>query len=475
MLILPMENTFSIRKLPIVTWLLIAVNSIIFFTYSINDDDIFIQATENYVEKGILNYELPLYQSWLQTQEEFESPFLEAEKAEDLNPQEQFAFAFEILINTQYQIDSAPELMEYFDENIELIEQREKIINEEVSQISSRKFGLIPAEPLSIGLISHQFMHGGFMHLLGNMVILLLVGMTVEQLLGSFNYILFYLLAGLMGGITYCLVHGGSYISLVGASGAISGVMGMYVAAYGMKKIRFFYWIAFVFNYFRASALLILPIWIGKELFDYFFTDSNVAYSAHAGGMVVGALLVFIGKISWLKVDEDILENKDEDLEFRKKIQLAYQSISNADFDSARTQLWRLQKQYPNDPRVLDQLVQLESQRPNGKPFHLANIQYLTQALRDGRLDESEIKIFTTYWQVAKPRPMIKNTLLNKVLHKLIAAKQMDLVEKVFKEAADYKLLDKSNRYQILQTLIQFYRGKNPDKAHYYQQQAEQG
>ncbi len=475
MLILPMERTFTLNRLPYMTWGLIVINVAIFFGLTMKDQTIIDDAVESYLEQDILSYELPVYQSWLQNEGQFENEILNLESIEEINEDEKYWIAVGILTNVEYQIAAQEELPEYFESNPELLTERAQIILSDISRVSTFKFGLSPASMASFGLFTHQFMHGGFMHLFGNMVILLLIGMTVEQLLGRFNFLLFYLLSGLAGGITYCLVHAGSYTYLVGASGAISGVMGMYVAAYGMQKIRFFYWIGVYFNYFRASALLILPVWVGKELYDFFVTDSNVAYTAHAGGLIIGAALVWVGKQSWLKVDENELDQKDEDEDFRVKLQSAIASLGKADFDVAKAQLWRLNKQYPERERVLELLIQIEKQHPKGKGFHLASATYFKMALKDGHLDDPEVNLLKEYWSKAQPYPLIKNALLNKLIHKLLARQDHVLAEKLLEGSEQHKLMDNKHRTEVLNTFIRFYQNRDPNKISRYKKMLEPG
>ena len=267
---------------------------------------------------------------------------------------------------------------------------------------------------------------------------------------------LFYLLSGAIGSVAYGLAHFGSPVALVGASGAISGLMGMYVAAYGKRPIRFFYWIGVYFNYIKLPALVMLPIWVGKEIFDFLFTDSNVAYSAHAGGLVTGAALVLVGKSSFARIDEEIIENRDVDREYREDLEYALKLIDHADFPSAKGALQRLLESHPGDSRALFQLVQLEKAQPATKEYHVATFNYLKSVLATGSLSKDALVVIRDYWNCARPGPRIGGQILAKLLNKLIAVGEFDLAKTICDSAEEHQLLDanalqQANTYRLEQ------------------------
>src|SRR5690606_37235329 len=149
---------------------------------------------------------------------------------------------------------------------------------------------------------------------IGNMVVLAVVAVGVEAAIGSFNFLLCYLVCGLVGGLLYTLTNLGSHMPLVGASGSISGVLGMYAAIYGMRKIRFFYSAIFYFGYFTAPALVILPVWILWEVANAIWGDtSGIAYWAHAGGLICGGLGMLALRDKLLQVEETYLDTAPDD------------------------------------------------------------------------------------------------------------------------------------------------------------------
>lgn len=183
-------------------------------------------------------------------------------------------------------------------------------------QLYVTEFGCIPAE-ITRGqdlhtLFSGMFMHGGFMHLLGNMIFLWVFGDNIEAVIGNVRFLLFYLFGGLMAGAAQILLNVDSPIPCVGASGAIAAVMGAYMVMYPKSRIR----MLFVLNLsrFHIPALAFLGFWIAQQLLSgigalpYFggngVDGGGVAYWAHIGGFVAGIGCGFFFRPSALKAQE---------------------------------------------------------------------------------------------------------------------------------------------------------------------------
>ncbi len=442
MLILPMERTFSIRRPPVVTFLFLVANVIVFLVANGSDEETLIAAVEAYDSEQILEIELPLYQAYLKSSAVEDDGWSIPASADDLSDQERFYLAVQMLTDREYSqyLERSTDWFTF--EQLDAVEKKGIIVETFIDRLAYLRYGFIPADFAFLTMFSSQFLHGDLFHLVGNMVILVLIGLTVEQLLGSFNFLLFYLLSGAIGSAAYGLVHLGSPVVLIGASGAISGLMGMYVAAYGKRPIRFFYWIGVYFNYVKLPALLVLPVWVGKEVFDFFFTESNVAYSAHAGGLVAGAALVLVGRSSFARIDTEIIENRDRDLEYREDLEYALQLIDHADFPAAKGALLRLLETYPGDARALYQLVQLEKAQPATKDYHLAAFNYLKTVLPTGSLGKDTLEVIRDYWSCAAPRPRIRGQLLAKLINKLIAVGELGLAKTICESAEEHQLLD---------------------------------
>lgn len=442
MLILPMERTFSLQKAPVVTLVLLLLNVVIFFVTGSSDQAKVKAAVAEYEKADLLEVEYPLFQTYLIRKGDRDNPWWNLESLDKLDKHKRLFLIARMLVDKEYAQFLETNSANRSDTETEALETKHTIVTNYIDRLSSNEYGFIPSGFSPFTLFSYQFLHGGLGHLIGNMIILVLVGLTVEQLLGSFNYLLFYLLSGALGAVVFGLVHLGSPVSLIGASASISGLMGMYVVAYGRRPIRFFYWVGIYFNYVRLPALVMLPIWVGKEIFDFLVSDTGVAYTAHAGGLVAGAALVQIGKSTFVRLDTEVIENRDDEQEYREKLGRALQQIERADLDAAKTALWRLHEQHPDRARILFQLAQLEKLNPAAKPFHVAVYRYLKLILTRGALDTDALALLRHYWEAAAPRPLIKGPLLSKLINKLIAAGELKLADNLCTSAQEHRMLE---------------------------------
>jgi len=141
-------------------------------------------------------------------------------------------------------------------------------------------------------LFTGMFLHGGWLHLIGNMLYLHVFGDDIEQALGRGRYLLFYLLSGLLSAAVYIACNVGSTLPMVGASGAISGVLAAYLMLKPCAKVT----VLVFFRAVRLRAMWVIGLWVGLQLFDIMLADptDEVAYSAHFGGLVAGALLFYV-------------------------------------------------------------------------------------------------------------------------------------------------------------------------------------
>lgn len=160
------------------------------------------------------------------------------------------------------------------------------------------EYALIPARVSAgegmLGLVSSMFLHGGFFHLAGNMLFLFIFGDNIEDEMGHFPYLVFYLVCGLAASALQWASAPQSIVPVVGASGAIAGVMGGYLLLYPKAKVDILIIFVIFFKVFPLPAWIILSLWFALQLFGGFGTpgdEGGVAYWAHAGGFIAGALL----------------------------------------------------------------------------------------------------------------------------------------------------------------------------------------
>lgn len=147
------------------------------------------------------------------------------------------------------------------------------------------------AHPLVFNLIAAMFMHGGILHLLGNMLYLWIFGNNVEDAMGHFRFVLFYLLTGLLASATHIILVPDARIPMIGASGAISGVLGAYFVLFPWAKVHTLIFLFFFITVIRVPAVVILGFWFVLQFLNI-YSHSNVAWFAHIGGALSGVLLV---------------------------------------------------------------------------------------------------------------------------------------------------------------------------------------
>jgi membrane associated rhomboid family serine protease len=153
---------------------------------------------------------------------------------------------------------------------------------------------------LQSGLLS-MFLHGGWMHFLGNMLFLWIFGDNVEDRLGHARYLVFYLLSGYAATLGHFLSSPDSAVPAIGASGAISGVLGAYLFLYPQARIQTLIFFGFFARLTLVPAWVFLPLWFLIQLFSGFASLSmpnaeggGVAFFAHIGGFVAGPVLLFL-------------------------------------------------------------------------------------------------------------------------------------------------------------------------------------
>ena len=172
-------------------------------------------------------------------------------------------------------------------------------------------YGLVPARlvhwddlggPAGVArwlpLVTSQFLHGGFLHLAGNLLYLWIFGDNVEDRLGHVRFLLFYLLCGVAAGLTQVAFDPSSPIPTVGASGAIAGVLGAYLVSFPRARVLTFVPVFFIPWLIEIPAVIFLLLWFGMQVLSGLASfgrelTGGVAWWAHVGGFVTGIALVW--------------------------------------------------------------------------------------------------------------------------------------------------------------------------------------
>jgi membrane associated rhomboid family serine protease len=311
-LILPLHRPLTPATFPFVTTLLVLANVLVFFMLQSGDGEAARRAHLHYVDSGLATLEAPLYQRHLGV----DSPI----GATAQEPTGMFAMQrdgrFRERLEAGELFDDPDAFAAWQARATEFERLRQRVFTDRLSFRSDA--------PRTIPLLGSMFLHGGIEHLLGNMLFLIALGLLVEGPLGGALFAALYLLSGMAAGLAWLAWHGSAPGAVIGASGAIAGLMGAFCVLWGRRQVRFFYWFFVVFDYVRAPALVLLPLWLGWELLQMVLLDgSRVAYSAHAGGIVAGALLAFgVRGLGWQREAwfDEVDDAPDPDLLYRQAL-----------------------------------------------------------------------------------------------------------------------------------------------------------
>ncbi|MBU1637480.1 rhomboid family intramembrane serine protease [bacterium] len=167
------------------------------------------------------------------------------------------------------------------------------------------QFGAVPNQILSpsahlsnlpvhwLPIITSMFLHGGLFHLGGNMLYLWIFGNNIEDRLGHIGFVFFYLAGGIAAAFTHILMQPNSTIPMVGASGAISAVLGAYMILYPRARVVLLIWFFIFIRFVRVPAFLVLGIWFAMQISGVFSSpEASIAWYAHIGGFLAGVILI---------------------------------------------------------------------------------------------------------------------------------------------------------------------------------------
>ena len=212
----------------------------------------------------------------------------------DINPTERFAIVTLVIIVLNiavflYELALGPQAGEMFVDSFALI--------------PARLFSRIPepfhAVPAGAALFTSMFLHGGFLHIAGNMLYLWIFGNNVEDSMGRIRFIVFYFLCGIAAAYSHALANIDSTMPMIGASGAISGVLGAYLVLYPRARVLTLVAFGLYIRTVEVPAMFVLGFWFVLQFLNALLSSGaggGVAWFAHIGGFIAGILLIGIFK-----------------------------------------------------------------------------------------------------------------------------------------------------------------------------------
>jgi len=405
MIIIPFDKKIERDNLPFITFLLIFINVLVYFSFQFNDDDKYGEAINYYYSSSLNKIELPRYKEYLITHGD--SDFVH--QWQDIINKQNSPWFFRMetdknfmvaLKNGQVIIPNDPLYARW--------QEKREALDLQLNQITTYTYSLKSGAPTTITLFSHMFLHGNVSHLVGNMLFLLALGFIVERSIKSRAlYLASYLAGGLGSALFFLPFDTNSLMPSLGASGAIAGLMGMYTVLFHIRKIRFFYFIYVYFDYVKLPAITLLPLWLGFEIYQQisFSNVSNVNYLAHIGGLISGAAIAFVlSKFFPKTINHDYLNENDNKAEFEASLDKADAFIRELNHEKAVPILQTLYAESPDNREVLYQYYKASKMQPNSADYHQAALTILALPDNDAAANKLIKDVFNHYISIEKPR-----------------------------------------------------------------------
>ena len=457
---LPLERKPDWRNPPLITLILVLANVLIFYLWQFNDQDRETEAYAYYEQAGLDIIELKKYALY--------------KKQQLQNGSEKPAYQFsgelfsEMIMDGPFQrlLDQGEIIKPGDPEYLDWRSKRD-MFKLMLEKSVTTKYALNPSQPSLLTYFSSMFIHADNAHLITNMIMLVLLGLGIEILLGRMLFLLGYLLAGLAGNHLYVMLYSDTFSYGLGASGAITGILGMAIVIYGLRKIYFFYFLFVYFDFIRARAIWIFPLYILSQVIIYAVFDSNVNIAAHLGGLVAGLLFAGILKFIPNAIRHDYVDQSLEQEEYQKEFSQGQQLIASMKIDEARKIFEQLKQRYPDDVRIQQQLFNISKYNPASEDYH----QYACKLLMLPGTDLATMKvIYETYQHYAakaKPRPRWTPELLANIAIKFAAGGKLEDAEKIanilVKAMQDYE-----KNAEVLSALVKYYKNVDDDKSIQY-------
>ena len=403
MFLIPITGKTSRRNLPFITISLIVINVIIFFAFQINDNKYIMSAEKYYYESGLAKIELSFYLAYKKTggkipvdgrQYENLVEKMKINRRAQLREQMTKDSIFMDLLraNRIIQHDN-PSFGQWMDLKMQYEQKLDRSL--------TFRFGLRPALAKAYTFFTYMFLHGSFGHLLGNMIFLWLVGCMLEMGCGRLYYVILYFITGIAASLVFWFIYQKSSIPLIGASGAIAGLMGAFALLYGKKRVKIFFSLGFYFGYRQIPAILLLPLWVGNEFYQLFFGGaSHVAYVGHIGGLVSGAILGLVNLKMIGAYDANALAPEPED-DISPMIETALDHFSRLEMEEGCRLLEEVLKKDPSHEAALTHLFNALKLTPENDRFHHISRRLLNRLTQDATAYEDVLRIHGEYKSAA--------------------------------------------------------------------------
>lgn len=434
---IPLEHKPSWRNPPWMTVLLIVVNMLVFWGPQRYEKLAQQTAASFYFSSPLPALELPLFVAWLEETKsrnaDVAKVMLQADRAGELLEGMAQEPAFLAKLKADTLITPTHEM---YAEWKQARKRYEDLQPDQFTENWSLKYAN-DADFRPATWLSSAFFHASTGHLLGNMLFLFLFGFTVELALGRTTFLAFYLLGAVGASLMSAWAYAGKDGFGLGASGAVSALMGMYAVMYRLRRIRFFYQLFFYFNYVTAPALILLPVWIANELLQHVTSGENIAYMAHLGGLLTGtvlmagALVLRKPSIAAATASAATRAGATPPLDFEHHANAAKRLTSEMKFEAACAQWRAAASLQPTDADTLRAWFNMAKLWPAGDDFHHAVHHIFRLPGYDTPTLELQHNSYLTYLDLAKPGARLNADDLVRLVNRFVRGRHFRDAEKL--------------------------------------------
>jgi membrane associated rhomboid family serine protease len=425
MFIIPVGNRVNWKRPPVITLLLILINCFVFFVFQAGDERNDEKATQYYFSSNLPKWELNRYLSYLDKK----GDPAEIDQFSDMLRKRDSKVLMVMENDPKFmrELHAGHVITPQDSEYASWAAQRKKY---EAMRSFTTRYVYYVDNPSPVNAFTATFMHGGFDHLFGNMVVLFLIGFLVESVVGKALFLLAYIVSAYAAVFTFTLTaHGGGYL---GASGAIAGLMGLYTVIFGLRKIDFFYSLGFYFDYVRAPAIVLLPLWLGNELYQFLTEQgAHIAYMAHFGGLLSGAVMGVLYR--WKR--PALIESHHQEVESKemdgKAFQRGMDHLGAMEFQKALDVFKVLQEKHPDDLNLVRLVYRAAKPNPSSEDFHRAALRLLSLPEMDAVTSEQTHNFFKEYMGCAQPFPRLGHDMAARLAKRFAGSSYCDDAEKL--------------------------------------------
>jgi len=425
---LPLDRGIDWRDPPLATLGLALLCIAVFVGFQLDDADEAGAARDYYFGSGLAGIEIPAYQDWLRRQGRRGG--LDGDARSGGESRHHWYLAIRQDSAFQQALERGDIIGPGDDDYAEWRHKRSEY-EALLAEQTPMAWGLQPDRLDWANLVTHQFLHGGVMHLVGNLVFLVAVGLLVEAAAGALVTTLIYVVGGIGSGLSFAYLNPASVVPLIGASGSISALMGAMAVAYGWHSVRVFITLGFYIDYRRVPALVLLVPWFGLEWLkhQWYGDTSAVAYTAHMGGILAGALLMVPFRFMDGGMGERVEDASPSEAAIDDVLHRGAQALGRLDVEDAARDYEQVLSWRPGDKRALKGLYQSHRLRPASDAYH--DVAHRIMGLEGAGASELVRETYHDYRQTARPKPRLPAEVLAALARRFLKEREIDEAERL--------------------------------------------